>query len=254
MNKSKIKALLIDDEPYAIESLKLLLQLFSDEIEIIGTAATVSESVKLLNQSQPDVVFLDVELKDGSGFDIFNHISSISFELIVTTGYNHYAITAIKFSAIDYLLKPIDKQELNVAIQKLKNKLSKSNDSNVGVKLLLDILKYPKNQSNRIMVASSNAYEIIPVCDIIYCEAQGDYTFIYLNDSKKILSTLNIGEYEDMLTLYDFFRVHQSFLVNKNYIKKFLKQDGGFIELLGGKQLPISRRRKNEFLIWLKTV
>lgn len=245
-----IQSFLIDDEPKALENLIFLLDNYCPFIKVLGSASSVSTSIAFLSNNKIDVLFLDVELRDGTGFDILNTLPSIDFEIIFISGFDHYAINAIKFSAIDYLLKPINTKELLVALDKVNTKIK--NKQTKDISILMDMIKEPNRPSNRIIVPSSEGLEVVPVNQILYCEASNEYTYIHLQNQTKILSSFNIGEYESILFQYAFFRNHHSYLINKNFIQKYIKGDGGSIILTSGIQLPVSRRKKMDFLDWLK--
>ncbi len=247
-----LKAVIIDDEQLAIESLSILLKDYAQELCLIGAACSVEQAVSLMPARAPDVVFLDVELGDGTGFDLLQQLAPINFEVIFTTGFNHYAISAIKFSAIDYLLKPIDRVELALSLEKLRSKMKLKERSSPDITILLDLLSKSANQNSKIVIPSSQGLEVVAVKEITYCEAEADYTLLLLDTGQRILSSYNIGEYEHLLTQQGFFRLHHSFLVNKHFIKRYIKGDGGLVELHSGKQLPVSRRKKSDFLVWLK--
>ena len=235
-----LKAVIIDDEQLAIESLSILLKDYAQELCLIGAACSVEQAVSLMPAWAPDVVFLDVELGDGTGFDLLQQLAPINFEVIFTTGFNHFAISAIKFSAIDYLLKPIDRSELALSLEKLRSKMKLKERSSPDITILLDLLSKSANQNSKIVIPSSQGLEVVAVKEITYCEAEADYTLLLLDTGQRILSSYNIGEYEHLLTQQGFFRLHHSFLVNKHFIKRYIKGDGGLVELHSGKQLPVS--------------
>jgi len=245
-----INSIIIDDEPNARENLKFLIEKYCKNIQILGEANSVETALELIQSLKPDVIFLDITLGTESGFDLLNRLENINFEIIFVTASDQFALNAIKFSALEYLLKPILVSDLLQAIQKLEKKLSQKVDTDFSV--ILDILKKPKNQDIRIVIPCMDGLEVIAISSILYCESDGEYTHIYLNNKTKIMSSYNIGEYESMFDDYSFFRIHHSYLVNKNYIKKYLKTDGSSVIMTNEKTLPISRRKKIDFLNWLK--
>ncbi|RFS16113.1 LytTR family DNA-binding domain-containing protein [Emticicia sp. C21] len=248
------KAIIVDDENRSVETLSSIIYLFcSTEVEVIGTANSIQEAYQLIQEKSPDIVFLDVEMPHGSGFDLLEKFTNPKFEVIFTTGFDHYAVTAIKFSALDYLLKPINIEELKQAIGKAKERIEKKN-SQQNFDHLIQNLKNPRDKSNKIPLPILNGFQFVPVNNIIYCEADEDYTHIYLNDNTKITVSKSIKDFEDLLANYDFFRIHHSFLVNRDYIKRYTKGEGGTITTEQGTELPVSRRRKSEFLEWLSNI
>jgi len=239
---SRLKAVIIDDEP----NMRLLLREmvadnFSD-IQIMDEAGSVDEGVAIIQQHQPDIVFLDIEIKGGTGFHILQKVKPYSFKLIFITAFNQFAIKAIKFSAIDYILKPVNETEfvqaVNTAIDSIQQTLSSSQMNNF-------INHFEKEeQRKKIILRTSDAIHLVEVSDIVYCKSDNSYTSFYLKDQKEILVSKSIKEFADLLEEYRFFRPHQSFLVNLNCVNKIDKTDGGFIILNNGKEIPVSGRRK----------
>ncbi len=245
------KAIIVDDENRSVETLKIILQQFcSNEVEIVGTANSIQEAYTLIHAVSPDIVFLDVEMPHGSGFDLLERIPKPNFEVIFTTGFDRYAVTAIKFSALDYLLKPINIEEVKEAVSKAKKRIEGKHTQN-NLEHLINNLRHPRDKTNKIPISVVNGFQFVPVNTIVYCEADDDYTYIHLTDSQKLTVSKNIKEFEDILANYDFFRIHHSFLVNRDFIKKYVKGEGGTILTEQGNELPVSRRRKQEFLEWL---
>ena len=247
------KAIIIDDENRSVETLRVILQQFcADEVQVVGTANSIQEAYTLIHTVLPDIVFLDVEMPHGSGFDLLEKIQKPTFEVIFTTGFDRYAITAIKFSALDYLLKPINIEEVKDAISKAKKRIEGKHTQN-SLEHLINNLRHPKDKNNKIPISVVNGFQFVPVNTIVYCEADDDYTYVHLVDSQKLTVTKNIKEFEDILANYDFFRIHHSFLLNRDYIKRYIKGEGGTILTEQGSELPVSRRRKQDFLDWLST-
>ncbi|AFK03634.1 two component transcriptional regulator, LytTR family [Emticicia oligotrophica DSM 17448] len=247
------KAIIVDDENRSVETLRIILQQFcSNEIEIVGTANSIDEAYTLIQTVAPHIVFLDVEMPHGSGFDLLERISKPNFEVIFTTGFDRYAVTAIKFSALDYLLKPINIEEVIEAVSKAKKRIEGKHTQN-NLEHLINNLRHPRDKNNKIPISVVNGFQFVPVNTIEYCEADDDYTYIHLTDNQKLTVSKNIKEFEDILANYDFFRIHHSFLVNRDYIKKYVKGEGGTILTEHGHELPVSRRRKQEFLEWLSS-
>jgi two-component system, LytTR family, response regulator len=245
------KAVIVDDENRSVETLRSIIQQFcSDEVEVIGTANSVQEAYPLILANLPDIVFLDVEMPHGSGFDLLEKFVKPTFEVVFTTGFDHYAVTAIKFSALDYLLKPINIEEVREAISKAKKRIE-GKHTQQNLEHLIQNLRHPRDKTNKIPISVVNGFHFVPVNTIVYCEADDDYTYVHLSDNQKLTVSKNIKEFEDILANYDFFRIHHSFLINRDYIKRYIKGEGGTIMTEQGKELPVSRRRKPEFLEWL---
>ncbi|CAH0996406.1 Transcriptional regulatory protein BtsR [Emticicia aquatica] len=247
------KAIIVDDENRSVETLKSIIQQFcSNEVEIVGTANSVQEAYALIQLVSPDIVFLDVEMPHGSGFDLLERIPKPNFEVIFTTGFDRYAVTAIKFSALDYLLKPINIEEVKDAVSKAKKRIE-GKHTQQNLEHLINNLRHPRDKNNKIPITVVNGFQFVPVNTIIYCEADDDYTYIHLTENQKLTVSKNIKEFEDILANYDFFRIHHSFLINRDYIKRYIKGEGGTILTEQGNELPVSRRRKQEFLEWLSS-
>lgn len=245
------KAIIVDDENRSVETMKIILQQFcSNEVTVVGTANSIQEAYTLIHAVSPDIVFLDVEMPHGSGFDLLERIPKPNFEIIFTTGFDRYAVTAIKFSALDYLLKPINIEEVKEAVLKAKKRIEGRQTQN-NLERLINNLRYPKDKTNKIPISVVNGFQFVSVNTIVYCEADDDYTYIHLTENQKLIVSKNIKEFEDILSNYDFFRIHHSFLVNRDYIKRYVKGEGGTILTEQGNELPVSRRRKQEFIEWL---
>ena len=242
-----LKAIIVDDEKHSRESLKSLIHEFCVNIKVIGMAASVTEAIELIKTKQPDVVFLDIELQTGTGFDVLNQVSHLNFEVIFTTAFEQYAIKAVKFSSLDYLLKPIDLEELQLAVEKAQTKKNQIVYKKQLETLMLN-LKQQKPKLNKICLATSDGFEFIEVNDILYCKAEGSYTAFILKNSEKLLVSKHLKEYENLLHEQDFMRVHNSFLINLKEVKKYIKSDGGYIIMNNGDTVSISRSKKEDFI------
>lgn len=245
-----LKALLVDDNPFDREILESFLKKYCFvDIAIAGQAGTTDEAYKLILECRPDIVFLDVELGTESGFELLQRFPEFFFKVIFVTAYEKYAIRAIKFNALDFILKPVDIADLVLAVAKVKSAAKISMEEEL--RNILHNLAHPHEKANRIAVPVLTGYKMIPVEDIMYCEASKEYTYIYCLNGESICSSVNLGEYEDLLTEYSFFRVHHSYLVNRDHVKQYIKGEGG--ELIINKEtvIPVSRRKKAEMLEWL---
>lgn len=235
-----IKAVLIDDIPQALELLRNDLENNCPEIEIIGEAKSVVEGAKLLRHTNPDVVFLDIELQDGSGFDILEILGDISFKIIFTTASDAHAIKAFRFSAIDYLLKPIDPEELKQAVNKLKQNIPNSKES---IDLLLEAVKNKKGPK-RLALHTLEKIQVAKIAEIVRCESSGNYTTFYFTDGNNLLVTKTLKEFDKMLNEHEFVRVHQSHLINAIHIREYVKTEGGYLVMKDGTHVPVSIRKK----------
>jgi len=245
----KLNTLIIDDEKQARNSLRSDLSKHEDTITILGEADSVESAVKLINDKKPDLVFLDINLGDGSGFNVLEKTTFKSFKTIFVTAYDQYAIKAFKVSALDFLLKPVDLDELTDAIGKAKSLLT-SNTSAEQIKIFRE--SKVNDSEKKIVLKELDAVHIVKVNDLIACEASGIYTTFYINNNKQIVVSKNLKEYEEILEPYNFLRVHNSFLINANKIEKFEKSDGGFLIMEGGQRVPVSQRKRDVVMDFLR--
>ncbi len=239
-----MKAVIIEDEERSRIVLQNLLETYCPEVEIAGMADAVTSGIKLLREEQPDIVFLDVQIGGGTGFDILDKMEDLHAAVIFTTAYDHYALKALKFSAIDYLLKPIDIEELKVAVRKAGLN-SDSVEDQYKIQNLLSNLKNP-TQDPVLLVSTMEAVEFVRIVDIVRCEAEGAYTNLYLRDQRPILVSKVIKEFEFLLQEYGFYRVHQSHLINLKEVHKYVKSDN-YLLMRDGAQIQLARSRKEEF-------
>lgn len=247
-----LKAIIIDDEPNAREKLRLMLEKYcKEDIQVIAMARDASEGLTAIQQHQPDLIFLDIEMPVLTGFDMLKQIPEFNFEIIFTTAHDHYAIKAIKFSALDYLLKPIDLEQLQASIKKAAerrtDKLSLSQ-----YKTLKENLQKPQHAMDQLAIPAQTGMIFIKVPDIIYCEADSNYTKIFLSNKQKIVSSRTLKEYEELLEDSGFIRIHHSYLVNKIHVRQYLKGEGGQLLMNDGTALDVSRRKKEAVLEKLK--
>ncbi len=243
----KLKAIIIDDEVRSRESLKQKIIWNCADVQIIAECENGEQGIKAIEEQKPDIVFLDVEMPRMNGFTMLQQLNNRNFELIFTTAYDHYAIRAIKFSALDYLVKPVEVEELKQAINIVKEK-RKHNTSNERLETLLHNLMIEKNQSNRIAIPSLEGLQFVEMNDIIYLEAESNYTFIYIKPSQKITVSKTLKDFEELLPHSIFIRIHHSFIINKNHVQKYLKGEGGQVIMSNSKTLDVARRKKEEFM------
>ncbi|NNE55052.1 MAG: response regulator transcription factor [Flavobacteriales bacterium] len=230
------KAIIIDDVEKARNSLKQDLKDYCPEVEIIGEADGVISGAKLIREHQPEMVFLDVHMNDGTGFDLLEILPEINFNLIFTTSSDEHAIKAFKFSAVDYLLKPIDPEELQVAVQKTGDQ-----DDAVYSTLKQNMDEGPK----RLALNSQDKIKVVKIDDVVRCESSGSYTLFYTTEGEQVLVTRTLKEYDNLLTEHGFVRVHQSHLINMDFIKEFVKTDGGYLVLNDKTEIPVASRKRS---------
>lgn len=256
-----MKAYIIDDEKDSREIVKILLNQKFNEIEIVGEASTVKEAIDFLNQNEIDLLFLDIQLNGDTGFDILHALNSIRFDIIFITAYNQYAIDAIKSNALDYLLKPINREEFNQAVEKAVAKGNK-NINNVLESLLkmipttnnpaiINPEQEKKNQFNKIVLLVGNVYELFSFESIVRLKSDNNYTEFYIADKRKIITSKPLKYYEELLPTDLFLRVHQSHLVNINFIKQVEKGKYSHLILSDGTSVEISISRKEELFMIL---
>jgi two-component system LytT family response regulator len=241
-----IRSIIVDDELKSRESLKILLEDFCTGVTVDAVCQNITEAVKAIEELKPDLVFLDIQLQRETGFDLLTKFEDFDFEVIFTTAHAEYAIKAFKFSAIDYLLKPIDVAELQVGI----DKVAKSKSNNIGARLnqLMQNLRVGSSENYKLALPTSDGLVFVKVNDILYCEASSNYTEIVMADSRKYIVSRTLKEYDDMLGEQNFFRIHHSYLINLNGIKKYVRGDGGYVVMNNDASLQVSKRKKEGFL------
>jgi two-component system LytT family response regulator len=244
-----VKVFIIDDEFQSRNFLnKMILQYFP-EISVVGQASTVEDGVQGIKEYNPDIVFLDIQMKGETGFDLLNQLPEINFALIFTTAFDQYAVKAFRFNAIDYLLKPIVTDELIGAVNKVKQRIGHTpSSSKEQVEQLYQDIKNPKKIHDKIAVPTGEGFIVIPLNEIVYCQASSNYTEFHLTDKKRILSSYTLKQYDEILTTQSFFRAHRSFLINLTHVKMYRRGDGGEIIMSNGDEIELSRTHKDEFL------
>jgi two-component system LytT family response regulator len=240
-----LTAIIIEDNPDALHLLKSNIERHHPEIDIINTAQSVVEAAKILRKSQPDILFLDIMLGDGTGFDVLEIFPNLSSKLIFVTASDEYAIRAFKFAAIDYVLKPYSEDDLNKAIQRAKAQLQPNKER---LSILKETLAAPEAKPDKISLHTLDKIIIVNLDDIVRCEADNNNTIFYLKDSPKVFVTKTLKYFADMLSSYEFLRVHQSHLVNIQFISAFIKTDGGYLLLKNKETVPVSVRKKVEVI------
>jgi two-component system LytT family response regulator len=247
-----LKVIIIDDEENAVKFIHGIISEYSPNLVLAGTANSAREGIVLINQVHPDLVFLDVEMPHGTGFDLLSNFPKKTFDVIFITAYNHYAIQAIKFSAVDYILKPVNISELIEAVQKVEQKRSSVEYRNLDYSNLLENLRTPR--PSRLAIPTNDGIEYLNTSEIIRIEADRSYSWFFLTDKRKYLVSRNLKEYQELLQDIDFFRPHNSHLINMNFVKKFIRHEGGYIEMTDGSNVPISRGKRDLFLLQMAKI
>ncbi len=241
-----ITAIIIDDEPKGRLALRQKLQAYCPDVSIMAEAADGLEAIPLIEKHQPQLIFLDIEMPRMNGFEMLNAIKEKNFHIIFTTAYDQYAIKAIKYAAFDYLLKPVDIEELKTSVAKIDVK--EKNPIKNQIELLQQNIQHPKKLLNKLAIPTLEGLLFFDINEIIHLEANSNYTNIYINDKPKITASKTLKEFEELLPEDIFFRTHHSHLINLHFIKRYIKGDGGQIELQNGTYIDVSRRKKDEFL------
>ena len=242
-----LTAIIIDDETSSRNSLRQKLANHCPDILIAGECENGEEGIKMLAQKKPDIIFLDVEMPRMNGFTMLQQLTNKNFEVIFITAYNHYAIQAIKFSALDYLVKPVAIDDLKTAVEKAvqKRKISAGNER---LEMLLQNLMQEKKELQRIAIPSMEGLLFVETGNIIYLEANSNYTCFYLTNNRKITVTKTLKDFEDLLPASVFIRIHHSYIINKNLVEKYIKGEGGQVVMKNGILLDVARRKKEEFM------
>lgn len=241
-----INAVIVDDEKNCRDTLSSLLEKNCPQINNIAQCKSVSEGTDCIKRLKPDLIFLDVEMPDGTGFNLLDQIGEINFEVIFTTAYEQYAVKAFKFSALDYLMKPVNSEQLVNAVSRFENRKNKS-DSNVQLQLLLSNLKNIKGGIHKMAIPTLEGLILLDVNEILRLESDGNYTHFITSKTKHIVSK-SLKEYEELLSDNNFLRIHQSHLINLNCAKKYIRGEGGFVVMNDGTSIPVSARKKHEVL------
>ncbi len=242
-----IGALIIDDEKHCCDNLQWQLNQYCPEIEVMAVCNNAEKGLQQIRQQQPQLVFLDVEMPGMTGFEMLEVLPEINFDIIFTTAFDQYAIRAIKFSALDYLVKPIDKDELRIAVEKFLKHTQRDSSKQLTA-LLTHIRKSNDLSFQKIALPTLHSYELVPLNNIMFCESSSNYTNIHLNNGQNMLISKTLKEIEDLLDMPPFFRIHNSYLVNLQYAIRYIKGEGGYIVLNNDISVPVSRNKKEELL------
>jgi len=246
-----IRTFIVDDEPSAIGVLTTLLQKYcGGDVDIVGTAGLPEDGKQLIEELQPDLVFMDVEMPGMTGVDLVKSFKNPSFRVVFVTAYDAYAVEAFRVSAVDYLLKPVGSEDVIQVVQKIKNDVrNELGKLSLQLRHLDNLLNNQSDHSDqKIGIAMSDKIVFVNFSNIIYCEASGPYTHLYLTDGQKLVSSKALGEFEAQLSGSKFFRIHHHFLINLNLVKEFQRHDGGYVIMENNKELEVSQRRRKDFL------
>ena len=243
-----LKAILIDDEPECLKSLAHDLGEHCPGVSIVAQCAGGKDGIKAINQHSPDVIFLDIDMPYINGFDLIEMVPNLDFEVIFTTAHDKYALQAFKISAVDFLLKPIDSDELKKAIQKVRI-LRESGNTPKQISFLIEQIKdLESNNVRKIALPTFDGLEFINLDDILYCQSDGAYSNVFFTDGTKLYISKTLRYLEEALCSFHFFRVHNSYIVNLNHVRKYSKSDGGMLILSNGDHVRVSRSKKDELL------
>jgi two-component system LytT family response regulator len=240
-----IKAIIVDDEPYCAEALEILLSRYCPNVNVLSICNSGVAALKKINEQKPDLLFLDIEMPQMNGFELLQKIPEPCFKLIFTTSYDQYAIKAIRYSALDYLLKPIDREELQAAVQKANE--SSPYQLTQQLEMLLQKIHSPA-PINKVAMPTMEGLQMVSVDTIISCESDSNYTILYLKNKQKLIVSRTLKDIEEVLEDYAFARIHHSYLVNINEINKYVKGEGGYVIMSDGSNVDVSRSKKELLL------
>ena len=239
--------MLIDDEQMALDTLQVMLEEFCPEVTIVGTTTNPEQGLTLVNELKPDLIFLDIEMPQMTGFDFLERIETPTARIIFVTAYDQFALKAFQYSAIHYFIKPVVIEELQFAVKKVSHGMEKR----IPLEYKLVLQELHAQRQNKIEISSSSGIDYVPIQDIIYIQSDGRYSFVFRVNKKRLVVTKGISEYESQLAERGFFRVHKSYLINLSYVTRYLKSDG-YAEMTNGETLPVSMRNKTSFLRKMK--
>jgi two-component system, LytTR family, response regulator len=248
-----LRIVIIDDEQNARELISNTVKHNCSNVEIVGTGESVKTGLEVINAVNPDIVLLDVQMPDGTGFDLLSKLKDFKFKVIFITAHQEFALQAFKFSALNYILKPVDVEELVASINKVEEAIEQNN-MDMKMKILYDNLQNKSKDSKKLILKSTDQIHAVNVKDIIRCESEGNYTRFILNDGRKLLATKILKEFDEMLQNYNFFRVHQSHLINVDFFETFIKADGGTVVMKDKSKIPLASRKKEAFLKLLSSL
>src|SRR5450432_3605976 len=245
-----ITATIVDDEPFCCEALATLLERYCPDVKILDICYSASAALQSIREKKPQILFLDIEMPHMNGFELLEKLHEVDFKLIFTTSYDQYAIKAIHFSALDYLLKPIDREELTQAVAKVSKRLQSPSD--LQLELLLQKFSTSRSPIKKIALPTMEGLQMVEIDSIISCSSDSNYTNFFLRNNKKLTASRTMKDVEELLSDYSFLRVHNSFMVNLNEIHKYIKGEGGYLVMSDGTNIDVSRSRKEMLLLKLQ--
>ena len=240
--ENMLRTVIIDDEAHVRETLTRLLVMHCPQVKVVGEAFSVASGLKVINEHNPQLILLDIKMDDGSGFDLLQKIEVIDFKVIFITAYEKYAVQAFKFAAIDFLLKPVNPEELADAVMRTETLVQEH--FNTQLQAMQENLRNDIRQKKKIVLKTLENIYLVDMQDITHCDSDGCYSTVHLANGEKIVISKNLGEFEDMLGESGFYRVHKSYLINLMHIKRFEKQEGGYIILTGDDKVPVASRKR----------
>jgi two-component system LytT family response regulator len=246
-----IRAVIVEDEKMSRETLRRMLGKYCPDVEVVAEAETYRQGIAAIRAFRPDAVFLDIQMPDGSGFRVLEELKEIDFEVIFTTAFDQFAIKAIKYNALDYLLKPIIPEELAEAVKRLQQR---KEAAIAGLRGSDKVTEGGGAFTRKIILSTSEMIHVIHVDEIIRCESDNYYTMFFFTDGRRLLVSKTLKENEEILSRYDFIRPHKSHLVNKKYIKSYLRHEGGAIIMIDGTKVPVSRRKRDDIMGMLRNL
>ncbi len=248
--QSTIRTIIVDDENNAIETLTLTINKYCKELEVLGSANNINEASELIARVKPDLVFLDINMPGGTGLDLLNQLPEKEFEVIFTTAHSRYAIQAIRLAALDYILKPIDHEELTEAVERFKER-QQMEQKPLDLSAIQRILAGNESNSS-IGIPTNEGVQFVKMDDIVYCESARNYSVFHLAEGEKIVAARTLGSLEEVLDKEYFFRIHKSYLININHIRKYVRGRGGQVVLDNGQTLEVARNRKDDLIKKMK--
>jgi two-component system LytT family response regulator len=241
-----LRTLIIDDELPVRKTLSSLLEKTCPQVKIVGEADSVKSGIKAIREKSPDLVLLDIKMDDGTGFDLLNQFETINFKIIFITAYEEYALNAFDFSAIDYILKPVNPEKLEAAVKRAE--VLKKNDFNIQLSALRENIDNPRGLNKKLILKNQESIFLFNLEDIVHCNSDGSYTVFITTDEQRIIISKNLKEYDALLSGSGFLRVHRSHLINLKHIKRFDKLDGGYVVMSNGAQVPVSSGGREKLL------
>lgn len=245
---SKIKTILVDDEPRGVSSLQKLLEFHCPELEIVATCNSADEAREKINLHTPALVFLDIAMPEKTGFDLLNEIGEINFEIIFVTAHNDFLLQAFRFSAVDYLLKPVEDNLLTEAVKRAAKRIEERSTGEHMETLLHNLRNKEGGQKMKMCIPSIKGFQVVKLTEIIYCEASSNYTLFHFTNRPTICASKPIHEYETLLEDCGFVRIHKSFVINLEHVREYVRGEGGTVILSNGQDIEVSRRKKEGFL------